>query len=221
VQVTPALTVLPTCWCHYRVTTIVMQASAPLDASPSSKTPAATGAAEGLQESSTAATSSRTSTTVSSTWLESTPNLLRRVLSTSSAAEAVDLIIQQLDRQNGLHALSAADGEVLLRKSLEAGNTALALSVYQQMCAAMRAQARGTPAATSVWPVATLRHTQVLVVGLCRQSQVADALATVHAVRSQGIVGSEEVGRNCHANKYKWTATEASSGSRLLKCRNV
>jgi hypothetical protein len=121
-------------------------------------------------------------------------SLLRRVLGTSTAAEALDLLIQQLDRQQRPHTISAEDAELLLERALEAGNTGLALSVYQQMCAAKRAQGSSSLAnPASVWPAATLQHTQTLVLGLCRQLRVNDALATTRSIRSQGMPGADEV----------------------------
>lgn len=124
----------------------------------------------------------------------SNASLLRRVVGTSTAAEALDLLIQQLDRQQRPHAISADDAELLLERALEAGNAGLALSVYQQLCAAKRAQGRSslaTPA--TVWPAAALQHTQALVMGLCRQLRVNDALATMRSIRSQGMPGADEV----------------------------
>ncbi|WIA17196.1 hypothetical protein OEZ85_014079 [Tetradesmus obliquus] len=124
----------------------------------------------------------------------SNASLLRRVVGTSTAAEALDLLIQQLDRQQRPHDISADDAELLLERALEAGNAGLALSVYQQLCAAKRAQGRSslaTPA--TVWPAAALQHTQALVMGLCRQLRVNDALATMRSIRSQGMPGADEV----------------------------
>eukprot|EP00882_Tetradesmus_deserticola_P023640 GHRQ01025739.1.p3 GENE.GHRQ01025739.1~~GHRQ01025739.1.p3 ORF type:complete len:143 (+),score=54.19 GHRQ01025739.1:215-643(+) len=121
-------------------------------------------------------------------------SLLRRLLGTSTAVEALDLLIQQLDRQQRPHTVSAGDAALLLERALEAGNTGLALSMYQQMCAAKRAQGRNSLASpASAWPAATLQHMQTLVMGLCRQLQVNDALATIRSIRSQGMPGAVEV----------------------------
>lgn len=121
--------------------------------------------------------------------------LLRRLLSTTTAAEALDLLTQQLDKQQSSHAITSDDAGLLLENSLSAGNTDLALSVYQQMCTAKRAQSSsGGISSASVWPAATLQHTETLVMGLCRQLRVKDALAIMHSIRSQGVAGSDEVG---------------------------
>jgi pentatricopeptide repeat protein len=119
--------------------------------------------------------------------------VLRKVLSSSSAADAYEHILQQQQQQH--HEVSTADVDLLLQCSLEAGNVDLALSVYQQIRAAKRAQAAGGPAApASAWPAATLQHTETLVKGLCRQLRVNDALAVLRSIRAQGVPGTDEVG---------------------------
>lgn len=144
------------------------------------------------EQSSVAATASEPASPVVSV-LERDASLLRRILASRSAVEALDLYIQQGDRHKQPHAFTAADGELLLKRSLQSGNTTLAMSIYEQMCIARRAQGRAGASSVSAWPAATLQHTETLVMGLCQQLQVADALATVSSVRSQGMQGAEEV----------------------------
>lgn len=132
--------------------------------------------------------------------LQQNPSLLRRVLSSSSAADAYELLLQQQQQQQQPVGVSAADVELLIRCSLEAGNVELALSVYQQIRAAKRAQAAGGAAATaaSAWPAATLQHTEALVRGLCKQLRVNDALAVLRGIRAQGVSGTDEVRQQQH-----------------------
>jgi pentatricopeptide repeat protein len=119
------------------------------------------------------------------------PSILRRVISSSTAVDAYELL-QQHQQQHVV--VSTADVDLLLRCSLEAGNVPLALSIYQQLRAAQRAQAaNGVAAPASTWPAATLQHTETLVKGLCRQLRVNDALAVLRSIRSHGVPGSEEV----------------------------
>lgn len=146
--------------------------------------------------------------------LEQDASLLRRILATDSAVEALDLYIQQADRQQRPHALSAADAELLLERSLEAGNAELAMSLYQQMCLAKRAQVRSSFTNQSFWPAATLQHTDTLVMGLCQQLRVSDALTTVSSIRSQGMQGAEEVG--AHALAVKRGGSIVAAGMGLL-----
>lgn len=132
-----------------------------------------------------------TTSSSSSSSLQDNPSLLRRVLSSASATDVYELLLQQ--QESSSHSVQASDVELLLRCSLEAANVDLALSIYQQLCAAKRAQAAGGTPAASTWPAATLQHTETLVKGLCKQLRVNDALAAVRSIRSQGVPGSEEV----------------------------
>lgn len=110
--------------------------------------------------------------------------------------------MQRLDESTLPHAVSSADAILLLERALAAGNAGLALSIYQQLCIArQRAQAPwqsqaalGGAAALPGWPAATLAHTTTLVLGLCRQLRVADALAAVAGMRGHGVgVGEAEM----------------------------
>jgi pentatricopeptide repeat protein len=118
--------------------------------------------------------------------------------------------------------VSTADVDLLLRCSLEAGNVSLALSIYQQLRAAQRAQAAGGPAApASTWPAATLQHTETLVKGLCRQLRVNDALAVLRSIRSHGVPGSEEVRQEYHSNSSNCKALLSHGAVPAMLCLAV
>ncbi|GBF93654.1 hypothetical protein Rsub_06757 [Raphidocelis subcapitata] len=128
------------------------------------------------------------------------PALLRRVAAARGAAEALDLLQQQLQAEP----VGAADAELVLSLALEKGNTDLALAIYAEMCAArrgaggagagvLRARPAAAAAAAPQWPPATLATTAALVLGLCRQLRVAEALAVMQGMRSQGLPRAEEV----------------------------
>ena len=148
--------------------------------------------------------------------LAADPALLRRAAAARSAVEALDLLLHADGAPAAAAAaagVSAADAELLIGAALEKGNVELALAVYAEMCAARRsggggiggiggiagmpasgirssAAGAGGPAA---WPAATLATTAGLVLGLCRQLRVAEAVAVVQGVRSQGVPRNEEV----------------------------
>lgn len=74
--------------------------------------------------------------------------------------------------------LLEADCRNMLTACLEKGNTGLAMSLYQEMCAARRG-----PAPTAVgavrWPAANLQTTTAMVLGLCRCA-LARCWQTIH-----------------------------------------
>eukprot|EP00879_Flechtneria_rotunda_P008358 GHRR01008755.1.p2 GENE.GHRR01008755.1~~GHRR01008755.1.p2 ORF type:complete len:567 (+),score=195.61 GHRR01008755.1:328-2028(+) len=124
--------------------------------------------------------------------LSSNIGLLRSMLNASTAAEAADIHAEQCVGQQH-RSFTAADCEVLLRNSLAAGNVELAISVYQQMCSTLRAQGEPRELCCSVWPSATVQHTQALVVGLCRLLRVSEALSVISSIKSQGLPATDEV----------------------------
>eukprot|EP00877_Chromochloris_zofingiensis_P002415 jgi/Chrzof1/12174/Cz06g23240.t1 len=128
-----------------------------------------------------------------SSLLADNPLLLRRLLNTESATEALDIIIQQHDKASQRQLVSESEADLLISSSLEAGNVSLALSIYRDMCATRRAQARKTIDAACVWPAATLQTTVALVQGLCRQLRVAEALDIMEGIRAQGMPTADEV----------------------------
>jgi hypothetical protein len=122
----------------------------------------------------------------------SDPGLLRRAAAAKTPGEALDALLQGPAAATDL---AAADAEALLALALEKGNADLALGVYAEMCAARRggAQRARAPCAGAQWPAATLATTVSLVLGLCRQLRVAEALSTMQGMRSQGVPRAEEV----------------------------
>ena len=118
--------------------------------------------------------------------------LLRRVAAAKSAVEALDLLLQQ--HAPG-EALDAADAELVLTLALEKGNVDLALAIYSERCASRRGAQRGRAvgAAGAAWPAATLATTAALILGLCRQLRVAEALGVMQGMRTQGLPRTEEV----------------------------
>ena len=135
--------------------------------------------------------SSATSTSDCQVVLGADAKLLRRVLSAASAAEVVDILVQQHDMV--LQGITPEDAELILQSSLQQGNITLALSVYREMCIAKRAQTSGTSTATCSWPAAALGTTTAVVLGLCEQLRVNDALSVMEGIRSQGVPKAEEV----------------------------
>lgn len=168
----------------------MLQASSKNAESAVNQQPAASISPQGSVDAGEASPSQQQDTS-SAGFLQQEPSVLRRVISCSTAADAYELL-QQHHQQHLV--MSTADVDLLLRCSLEAGNVALALSIYQQLRAAQRAQAAEGPAApSSSWPASTLQHTDTLLKGLCRQLRVNDALAVLRSIRSHGVPGSEEV----------------------------
>eukprot|EP00878_Enallax_costatus_P010383 GHUV01010836.1.p1 GENE.GHUV01010836.1~~GHUV01010836.1.p1 ORF type:complete len:576 (+),score=142.43 GHUV01010836.1:158-1885(+) len=144
---------------------------------------------EVTQQASTRSAASST-VTASCSLLEQDASLLRRILATDTAVEALDLYVQEAERQQQSPNLTDADAELLLRRSLQTGNATLALSIHRQLCTASRAKGLSD---VSHWPSVTLQHTETLVTGLCQQLRVSDALAVLSSIRSQGMQGNAEV----------------------------
>lgn len=145
-----------------------------------------------------------------SSLLADNPLLLRRLLNTESATEALDIIIQQHDKASQRQLVSESEADLLISSSLEAGNVSLALSIYRDMCATRRAQARKTIDAACVWPAATLQTTVALVQGLCRQLRVAEALDIMEGIRAQGMPTADEVCDREVADCSSWSAAAGS-----------
>lgn len=134
--------------------------------------------------------------------LGANPSLLRRMLGADDAAEALDILVQHGGADaRSRRRLTKADATLLMCSSLQQGNTSLALSLYADMCRARRAvharsaspgadfDAAGLPS----WPPATLQLTSELVLGLCRQLAVSQALDVIDGIKAQGMPRAEEV----------------------------
>ncbi|GFH11389.1 uncharacterized protein HaLaN_06878, partial [Haematococcus lacustris] len=91
--------------------------------------------------------------------------------------------------------------------ALERGNTQLALSIHNSMCAAR--QSSGSPGGSSsspraspglvpagdtavLWPATSVKATCSLVLGLCRQLAVKAAVEVVGGIRGQGLASNDE-----------------------------
>lgn len=116
---------------------------------------------------------------------------MRRLLLATSAAEALEISLQQ---PGSSQSVRPEDAQLLLSSSLEQGNIALALSIYREMCVAKQAQSQSSTQ-RSPWPEADLDTTAAVVLGLCRQVRVNDAVAVMESIRSQGVPRAEEVSR--------------------------
>ncbi len=144
--------------------------------------------------------------------LQAMPALCRKALGAPLAAEAAELLLAE---QPDL-VLEQEDCELLIQAALDRGNLRLALSVHDCMqqarrggpasTAARRAQAAAASTSSALasatasvdgavaWPPATLRTTGALVLGLCRQLAIDQALATVADIRAQGLPRNDAVG---------------------------
>ncbi|KIZ05021.1 hypothetical protein MNEG_2935 [Monoraphidium neglectum] len=118
--------------------------------------------------------------------------LLRRVACAKTSIEALDMLLQQ--HSQPFDGVEAADAELVLSLALEKSNVDLALAIYADMCASRRSAQRGRPgAAGPQWPAASLATTVALILGLCRQLRVVEALAVMQGMRTQGMPRNEEV----------------------------
>lgn len=170
------------------------------------------------------------------------PALLRKALKLGSPAEILDLLADEFAAAGSSSPSPTPDEcSTLLCAALSAGNVALALALYDELCAAYRnrqggldggtAAAATSPSGSSAassssatggvaaaatlsslssslapspspspssftaarWPAVTLPITAQLVLGLCKQLSVADALAVLRSLRSKGLPASAEV----------------------------
>jgi len=152
--------------------------------------------AQSASSSGSSSTSSSGAAAPASTSVFANAALLRKVVGTGNASEAADLIATS-------HAgarLTDQDCVQLITSALEKGNIALALSVHESMCRAKRAgNITGSSSLASIeesidWPAATVQATSALVLGLCRQLAIDDALRTISDIRVQGLPRNEAVG---------------------------
>ncbi|KXZ51879.1 hypothetical protein GPECTOR_11g314 [Gonium pectorale] len=125
------------------------------------------------------------------------PALLRRL-----AAANIPLDVAEALSEEGLSSLQEDEGRALLAFCLQRGKVALALGVYREMTLARRGGGRmaGGPATRSLdvafaWPAASLATTTDLVMGLCQQLCIVEALQVLADIKVAGMPrGSEEVG---------------------------
>lgn len=123
----------------------------------------------------------------------------RKLGSCKSAADVADLIAAD---GNGPRPLSEEDAEQVLITCLERGREDLALGIYRDMCLSKRSGIAGTATGSAwdaggvSWPAATIRTTSVLVLGLCKQLSVVEAMAVINGIKGLGLATrrSEDVG---------------------------
>uniref|UniRef100_A0A7R9VZJ9 Ubiquitin-like domain-containing protein n=1 Tax=Chlamydomonas euryale TaxID=1486919 RepID=A0A7R9VZJ9_9CHLO len=175
-------------------------------------------------------------------WLESNPVLARRLLSAATATDVEDLLLAAdagASAASPGHSISPSDAELLISAALDKGNVALAMSLH----AAMR-RARGparvgnfggaapgfssTGSATGsldspfAWPPACVASTSALVVGLCRQIAIAEAVAVVADLRcpvprrSEDLVGFGKVITSPLAPSRTLTVAQPQEGFKLV-----
>ncbi|KAL6751543.1 hypothetical protein V8C86DRAFT_3019801 [Haematococcus lacustris] len=135
--------------------------------------------------------------------LAGSPSLLRRLLSAATSHEATDIC----DAAGITRCFTEDEALALMTAALERGNTQLALSIHNSMCAAR--QSSGSPGGSGsspraspglvpagdtavLWPATSVRATCSLVLGLCRQLAVKAAVEVVGGIRGQGLASNDE-----------------------------
>eukprot|EP00198_Chlamydomonas_reinhardtii_P009690 XP_001699027.1 predicted protein [Chlamydomonas reinhardtii] len=125
----------------------------------------------------------------------SSPALVRRLAAATTAEDVADALSEEVPS-----GLREEDARAVLSFCLQRGKTALALSIYREMCLARRGGSRPGAAGRSLdvafsWPAAGLATTTELVLGLCQQLCIVEALQVLADIKVQGLPrGSEEVG---------------------------
>ena len=126
-----------------------------------------------------------------------TATLPRKALTTTDAGELADMLAE-----HGSTSISQADCVQYMALALERGNTALALSIHDSMCQTRRLSAvagagAGAAAPAKVgglqWPAATVQTTTALVIALCRQLAIDEALRVISHLRTQGLPRNDAV----------------------------
>ncbi len=152
-------------------------------------------------------------------WIDAHAAVARKVLSASDASSASDILLQ------ASASLTELDCCELISSALDSGNVLLAVSLHE----AMRNTARRPPQNSAringplgfSWPAATMRSTCVLVLGLCRQIAVTDALRAIAEIRIQGVPRHEDVGfgkviTSPLATKRTLTVVQPQEGFKLV-----
>lgn len=106
----------------------------------------------------------------------SSPALVRRLAAATTAEDVADALSEEVPS-----GLREEDARAVLSFCLQRGKTALALSIYREMCLARRGGSRPGAAGRSLdvafsWPAAGLATTTELVLGLCQQLCIVEAL---------------------------------------------
>ncbi|KAG2423402.1 hypothetical protein HXX76_015367 [Chlamydomonas incerta] len=125
----------------------------------------------------------------------SSPAFVRRLAAASTAEDVADALSEEAPS-----GLREEDARAVLSFCLQRGKAPLALSIYREMCLARRGGSRPGTAGRSLdvafsWPAAGLATTTELVLGLCQQLCIVEALQVLADIKVQGLpTGSEEVG---------------------------
>lgn len=127
-------------------------------------------------------------------WIETDPALTRKLLACANASDAEALLVESeaAASRSSPNTLSTAEAECLLSAALEKGNVGLAMSLYARMRLARVPTRPGGSVSVSAssfdaefaWPPSTIASTTKLLLGLCRQIAITEAMKVVGDVRS-------------------------------------
>lgn len=115
-------------------------------------------------------------------------------MAVDSAAEASEILLNESTSSSSIGELEC---QQLIVAALDKGNVALALSIHKSM-----RQARRTSTLSSVssmdlsftWPSASIQTTALVVLGLCKQLAIDQALGVLSDIRVQGLPRNDAVG---------------------------
>ncbi|KAG2493008.1 hypothetical protein HYH03_008672 [Edaphochlamys debaryana] len=120
--------------------------------------------------------------------------LSRRLAAATNILEVSDALAEE-----GMTSPSEAEALEVVQFYLQRSKPALAMGVYKEMCAARRGGAASVAARRSMdaaltWPPASLPTTTDVVLGLCQQLCIVEAMQVLTDLKVQGLpIGSEEV----------------------------
>ncbi|GMH44091.1 hypothetical protein BSKO_12025 [Bryopsis sp. KO-2023] len=151
----------------------------------------------------------------------------RRFSKCKDAAEALQLVSDEaaslLTRMpNSKPRFTQAHARSLISACLEREKMDLALSVFRSMSRTIGA-GRVSRSGIRAWPVADIETVQEVVLGLCRDLRVADAMCVMEGIQRQGLPKSDEVpfGHvvDCPlAPEAPLTVVRPEEGAKLVNC---